>query len=160
MKSASMVIWALIAGMMICAGQNTMRGRKLTAASLPTAVTDTLNTETIAVDSGAIIFSGYDKTLRSRKECVFVTNHSGQNASAITFCIEYLDMHGRQLHRERHTISCDLTDGQTRMIAFPAWDKQQVWYYYLSRPVRTPAQATPYKVVITSENISVSRGSK
>lgn len=155
MRLSALMIYAMIAGAMICIAQNTMRGRNLKPVPRPTIETTDARADTVSVDSGDILFSGYDKTLRSRKESVFVTNHSGHDACSISFEIEYRDMNGRQLHRECHSIDCDLPDGQTRLLVFPSWDKQQVWYYYLSRPARTSAQGTPYKVIITPESISI-----
>ncbi len=155
MKYVALLLYAMIAGAMICTAQNTMRGRNLKPVPRQTTEATAARSDTITVDSDDILFSGYDKTLRSRKESVFVTNHSGHNACSISFEIEYRDMNGRQLHRERRSIDCDLPDGQTRLLVFPAWDKQQVWYYYLSRPARTSAQGTQYKVIIIPESITI-----
>ncbi len=104
--------------------------------------------DTIALDSTCLRLSGYEKTLRSAVESLFITNKSEAELSGITLQIQYLDMKGRQLHSRLVTVDVTVPPGETRMGRFASWDKQKVWYYYLSDPVRTRMQATPYRVAI------------
>lgn len=108
-----------------------------------------------ADDSLAIKISGYEKMLRSRRESLFISNNSEIPVNGIALEITYLDMSDRQLHSREVARDCDIPPSETRMIDFPAWDKQQVWYYYLSEPPRTRFQATPFKVKIRVKYILV-----
>lgn len=92
--------------------------------------------------------SGYEKTLRSRRESFLLTNNTDDLVLGITFDIEYFDMNRRQLHQRTLTVKCDIPPAETRMVEFKSWDAQLVWYYYLSDKPRTRGQATPYKTII------------
>lgn len=143
-------ITALVAAMLLgCSashGQRTTRpGLKLLRDVAPET---TVTGDTIALDSTNVDISGYEKTLRSTVESAFVTNLSTDDYLSITLDIQYLDMKGRQLHQRRVQVDAVFPAGETRMARFSTWDKQKVWYYHLSDPVRTRMQATPYKVII------------
>lgn len=110
-----------------------------------------VKTTVIDADSAraCISFSGFEKTLRSRRESVHATSlMSADTIVALEIEIEYLDLKGRQLHKRALTIDCEIPPGQTRLLDFPSWDRQQVWHYRLSKPPRSGAQATPFDVKI------------
>ena len=102
--------------------------------------------DTIVADSGTILFSGYEKTLRATRETVFVTNLlEEKEVEAISFTITYTDNAGRLLHPA----------GETRKVDFPTWDGQMTFYYTGSPRPRVPA--IPYEVAIEPDTILLSR---
>ncbi len=106
--------------------------------------------DTIPLDSGQVTVSGYEKSLRATVESFFVTNHTADTLSQVGLTIEYRDMSGRQLHQRTETVKLSLPPSSTRMARISSWDKQKVWYYYLTVPTRTRNyQSTPYRVTIT-----------
>lgn len=95
-----------------------------------------------------IAVAGFEKTLRSSRETMYVTNHSTLPIMGIALEITYSDTDGRMLHKALHNVDADIPSGETRMISVPSFDRQAVFYYYLSpRPVRSPS-ATPFKAAV------------
>lgn len=109
--------------------------------------TSRFDTIATAADSAAIVFSGYEKTLSSTKESFFATNHTDSLITRLNIEIKYLDMKGRQLDTRAVTLDTDLPPGETRRFDLSAWDRQKVFYYYLS-PTPRSSHATPYNVTI------------
>lgn len=108
--------------------------------------------ETIDEMASKVTVSGYDKTRDANKESIFVTNGSLLSLRTLVIEIEYQSMDGRQLHRRRVKINCNIPPGETRRLDFASWDKQHTFYYHLSpKPARSPA--TPYRA--TARIISV-----
>lgn len=103
----------------------------------------------VASDSANIVFSGYEKTLRATKESFFVTNRTDSLIDRLIIAITYKDMAGRELDRRPAQIDITIEPSATRRIDIPAWDKQKVFYYYLS-PAPRSGRATPYKVAIST----------
>lgn len=110
---------------------------------------DCVKADTLSLPSDSILhLSGYDKPLRSSRESLFVTNRTCRTIKEISFDVEYLDRHGRQLHKRRVTVRCDIPSGQTRRVEFPSWDTQHAFYYRLStKPQR--ADGAPYDIRCT-----------
>lgn len=127
------------------------RGQRTTRPSLKVDIAATQSVVADTIASPEISISGYEKTLRSTKECLLATNQCADTISAIGITIDYLDMQGRQLHRRaiELTPSDPMAPGQTRQFQFKSWDSQRVWYYRLSEPRRPKGQATPYDVKVT-----------
>ena len=115
----------------------------------------TIHTDSCIVTSTAdISLSGYEKPLRSRTESMFVTNHTSHRLTGLHLTITYHDLQARELHTRALKLSCDIPAGATRMITFPSWDRQQVFYYRLSsKPVR--ADGTPYDVHCACDSATV-----
>lgn len=89
---------------------------------------------------------GFEKTLRSARESLYATNKSSNDIAGIGLEITYLDMQGRMLHKRLHELSVDIPPTETRLMEFVSFDRQGLYYYYLS-PAPTRAQrATPFKV--------------
>jgi len=107
--------------------------------------------DTVAADSGMVIFSGYEKTLRSTRETVFLTNRSGRLIEGIVFRITYLDSSGRMLHEARRVSHAGVPPGETRRLDFPSWDRQCTFYY--SRSPRPRVPAIPYDVCIMPDTL-------
>lgn len=137
----------IIACCFIAFGQRTTRQGLKPMAHTDEALAPTRH-DTISIDSTHVRLSGYEKTLRSAVESVFITNLSELPIMGVILDIEYFDMKGRQLHMRQVPVDAAVPPGETRMGRFSSWDKQKVWYYYLSDPVRTRLQSTPYKVII------------
>lgn len=94
----------------------------------------------------SIGFRGYDKPCNSRVETMLILNGSEAPVNGVEFCITYLDMKGRMLHRRNVYCNCDIPAGETRSIEFKSWDKQQTYYYHLSGEPRR--SAAPYRVEV------------
>lgn len=121
-------------------------------AKVKTEVSAPVYNDTICADTASIRISGFEKTLRSRWETFFVTNLSSRPVTSLILDMEYLDGNGRQLHRRTGVaiqFLSPLPPGETRQAKIPTWDTQSVRYYHLSPPVRTRAQATPFRVKIS-----------
>lgn len=128
--------------------QNTTRpGLRPLPVEAAAAAYDTLRCDSL------IVLSGYEKTLRSSRESLLITNLHSDTICGICITIEYLDAQGRQLHKRSVSIPAEVPPSETRMCAFDSWDKQKVWYYALSAPARTSAPATPYDVSISTDYI-------
>lgn len=103
--------------------------------------------DTIAVDSLSVRLSGYDKPNAATTETFFCTNllPDSLTLSGVVVTFEYLDMAGRQLHQETHTIRCDIPPGATRRLSVPSWDRNHAFHYFRS-PAPLRRQSTRYKV--------------
>ena len=134
-------------GIAACAQRTTRPKLKLSdgAKDTKTAIVG----DTIANELSQVRVSGYEKTLRSTTESMFVTNNSPYSIAGICITIDYFDTSDRQLHQRTETVKVRIPPMQTRLVKLPSWDKQKVWYYALSDRTNTKSQATPYKVKIT-----------
>lgn len=140
--------------------QRTTRPRLVLDPGALTMPAKTVEADTIGRDSAmaCVRFSGFEKTLRSRRESVHATNLlAADTILSLEIEIEYLDTKGRQLHQRTVSVDCEIPPGQTRMLDFPSWDKQQVWHYRLSKPPRSNSQATPFDVKLSALFLVVSR---
>ena len=124
--------------------QRTTRA-KLRLDAVAEAVGDTIFN---SGDTLSVSVRGFEKSLRSRSESLFISNGMPADILKAGLEIEYSDVKGRQLHKREVEVEQEIPAGETRMCVFPAWDKQQVWYYVLSYPPRTRMQATPFGVKI------------
>ena len=97
----------------------------------------------------SVVVTGFDKQLRSKRETMFVSNHTARTITSITLRIDYFDMAGHQLHSATHSTSVDLPPGQTRQIEVPAFDRTDRFYYHLSPAPTRAQQATPFTVTVT-----------
>lgn len=122
----------------------------------PAALSETtpalpLDTLSLAADSAAVTFYGYEKTLRATKETVFITNNTEQDASEVRFSIVYRDAAGREIHRRRVAKRAEIPAGKTVRLDFPSWDSQKT-YYFRGGP-RPRVSATPYSVNILPDTL-------
>lgn len=92
----------------------------------------------------SISFTGYDKTVQSKKESFLIVNRSNAEIKKIGIRITYLDMKDRMLHSQDATVTCTVPSGETRKGDIPSWDIQNTYFYYLGPEPRRVA--TPYKV--------------
>ncbi|MDE6270249.1 MAG: hypothetical protein K2M12_05265 [Muribaculaceae bacterium] len=115
--------------------------------------------DTVVAPAGALTVAGYDKTLSSRRESFFVSNHMDSATVVwIGATIDYLDTGGNQLHRRHTGMRCDIPPGQTRRIDIPAWDRQGVYYYRGSEPGRrVQAAASPFDIRFSVDSIALAR---
>lgn len=130
--------------------QKTTRSKLKSDSSAMAAQISAAAADTLRLDSGQVTVSGYEKSLRATVESFFITNHTADSLAEVSLTIEYRDMNGRQLHQRTEAVKLSLPPGSTRMARISSWDKQKVWYYYLTVPTRTRNyQSTPYRVAIT-----------
>lgn len=113
----------------------------------------------VSADSVAISFRGYDKPLRSHRESFFAMNgDSTETIAGFSVTITYYDTAGRMLHRRSANIVQDIPPGETRRVDIPSWDRNNVYYYYLStRPTRSAA--SPYKITLRADSVALRRPS-
>lgn len=109
----------------------------------------------IKPSDGAIRLAGYDKPLRSRHETIFATNSlpDSLKVTSVKLTLTYRDSQGRQLHRQSLWVDGEIPAGETRLLRFPSWDKQQSFYYRLSKQPRSVA--TPYNITATVDSATV-----
>lgn len=103
----------------------------------------------VAPPADSVVVTGFDKQLRSKRETMFVSNHTARPITSITLRIDYFDMAGHMLHSATHSTSVDLPPGQTRQIELPAFDRTDRFYYHLSPAPTRVQQATPFTVTVT-----------
>lgn len=140
-------------------GQNTLRKlpsvakkSKKKTAKVKDLATDVRQVPADTVTAGiekTVTVSGYEKPLRASKETVLVTNRDSVRAlDELTLLIEYKTTDGRMLHKRTVTVYPLVEPGETRLVTFPTWDVNRLFYYHFNQP-RTNSQATPYTVSIT-----------
>lgn len=109
---------------------------------------DTL-TDTRDIDS-CLMITDYQKTLRSRVESLMITNRTvADTIRHLVIDIDYHDTSGTQLNRREVSIDVTVPPGETRHVSFQAWDRQQLFYYHLTPPVRPTDRTRPFTVTIT-----------
>ena len=147
--SLLIVIIFILLGALSATGQRTTRKnlRPSPAAVTGHDYTHLFDTIATSADSAAVAFAGYEKTLSSSQESFFATNKTDSLITRLDIELNYLDMTGRQLDTRRITLDTQMTPGQTRRFDIKSWDRQKVFYYYLS-PAPRSSHATPYKVTI------------
>lgn len=112
--------------------------------------------DTIVPALGTVRISGFEKTIRSRKESFFMTNNSVDTLQSVHLDIEYRDTRGRQLHKRTLWIEVAVPPGQTRRCDIPSWDRQQTFYYKIHpRPRRN--DAVPFDVSISVAEVTRKR---
>lgn len=93
-----------------------------------------------------IIFTGYDKTQRSARESLYITNRTDRHITRITFEIAYYNSKGIEMHRRTVSVPVDLPAGTSRKVDFPSWDPQHSYYFHKSKPAKKPGNT--YDVAI------------
>ena len=143
------IIAAMIAAALMSAdiAADTRTTRRNLKASGEKQVTADISRLTPANDS--ITVNGYDKPLRSTRETLFVTNRSGSAVNMVSVTITYLSVNGEMFHRRSVNLSCHIPPGETRQIAFRAWDMQQAYYHHTTRVTPRSPKAIPYRAEIT-----------
>ena len=140
------------------AQRRTSLNRKLKpvpAAPAPTDAAYASRLDSVAATADMVRFSGYEKTLRSTRETLFVSNLCESEIEGMVFTITYLDSSGRQLHEVRRVIHTSVPPGETRRIDFPSWDRQLTFYYSGSPRPRVPA--IPYDIKLTPDTLFLLR---
>lgn len=94
----------------------------------------------------AIRFYGFDKTVTGSQESFFISNALESHVNGMEILITYFDMKGRQLHRRRVSLDCNIPSGETIRTDIKSWDTQKSFYYH--RSVKPRRQATPFEVSI------------
>lgn len=148
MKRVLFILTVVAAACTLVCAQNTMRrglklrGQEATNTAVSVAC-DTVSAPTF------VAVSGYDKPLRSRRESVFVANSdTARTLHSVELEITYTDMQNHMLHRRTKWVTANAAPGERRLLTFPSWDVQCVFYYHQNQPYRPRTQATPYKVSI------------
>lgn len=112
---------------------------------------DTVRTP--AADS--IVVAGFEKTLRSNRESMYVSNRTSSPIEGLGIDITYLDMKGRMLHRSSHDISETVPAGETRLVDLLSFDRQGLYYYHLSPVPSRASRATPFQVKVAVSYILI-----
>jgi hypothetical protein len=133
--------------------KNSITG-KLKPGNTPVVYATVEPFDTIVANNN-VKFSGYEKTLRSLRETMFVTNTGNRIIEAVYFHITYFDSDGRQLHQASVHKSITIPVGETRKLDIPSWDRQCT-FYYVGSP-RPRVSAIPYSVAITPDTLLLLR---
>ncbi len=144
----------LAAAAIVTAYPQRTTSRKLRPAELPSAAVAEelpLDTLSLAGDTLAARFYGYEKTLRATRETLFLRNATDRETSEARFTIVYLDDAGREIHRRRVARRMAIPPGQTIRLDIPSWDTQKT-YYFRGGP-RPRVSATPYSVRIIPDTL-------
>lgn len=140
----------------VMAERKNSMSRKLRPEPEGTAQTVRAAFDTVAISSrDSVRFYGYEKTLRSNRETMFVSNTGAREIGAIYFSISYFDTSGRLLHRARHRRHISIPAGETRRLDIPSWDKQFTFYYTGSPKPRV--SAIPYTISISADTLLLTR---
>lgn len=127
-------------------------------AILETNNDDTAPVDTIINPTTQLSFSGYEKSLSSNHETIFITNHTDSTITQLIFTINYLDTSNRQIHSRhintnqlRKNTLLPLPPHATQRIDLPSWDKQKSYYYINGKHPRS--SATPYTITIHPDTL-------
>lgn len=139
------VLAALLLAIPAAEADKTLRGRLKPATKRSTSAAAAVFDTIVAPADTLVRLSGYDKPLNSRYETLFATNRGASEIVGLTLQLTYTDMQGRMLHEATQTVRTSIPPGATRQLRFPAWDRQQAFYYHRGRRPRT-AGVTPFDV--------------
>ena len=95
-------------------------------------------------DENAVSLRGFNKRVSDNYETFFVRNNLQLHISGITLTLRYSDIDGNTLHERTLRVPCDLQPGKSRQVSINSFDRQHLFYYYLSSKPRN--SATPFKV--------------
>lgn len=143
---------ALLLPLAVTARRTTRPNLRPEPAVAPTSEpTEDIPGFTVLTDSVPVQLSGYEKPLHATRETFFATN-TGDSSTVCRIWITatYYDVDWRMLHRRSESVDAHVPAGETRQISIPSWDRQKVFYYEHSAPVR--AAGTPYKITITVDS--------
>ena len=141
----TMLLMAVTGGAAL-ADTTTRRGRLSSALADETTAAAP---DTLTLAPGAVKPYGYDKPLTATREAVFLTNRSGATLTGVELDITYFDMQGRELHRRRVWVDCNIPPEATRRVEFYTWDARKSFYYHGGKHPRTD-RVTPYTVTVTA----------
>lgn len=88
-----------------------------------------------------IVFSGFDKVLKSNKESFYIKNLTDRTLTSIVLYIDYRMPDGRQLTKRFLKLSCRIPAGETRKADIPTFDTQNSYYYNKSMPPKRGGNA-------------------
>lgn len=95
-------------------------------------------------EENAVSLRGFNKRVSDIEETFFVQNNTQWHLSGITVMLRYIDVNGGLLHERTVHVPCDLLPGRSRQVSINSFDRQRLFYYYLSGKPRK--SATPFKV--------------
>ena len=111
------------------------------------STTNTATTDTSRLpqfDENAVTLRGFNKRVSDNYETFFVQNNTRFPISGITVTLRYTDTSGTLLHERTLHVPCDLQPEQSRQVSVNSFDRQHLFYYYLSGKPRK--SATPFQV--------------
>lgn len=114
----------------------------VTDSTVAMAVADT--TGLPPFNENAVTLRGFNKRVSDNYETFFVQNNTRHHISGITVTLRYTDTSGTLLHERTLHIPCDLQPGKSRQVSVNSFDRQHLFYYYLSGKPRI--SATPFQV--------------
>lgn len=154
MKVVALILFMLL-GVATVDAQRTTRHRLKVETSEPVDTLSQLFEEldTLRLPGDLVSVSGYEKPLMSRRESFHLTNASEYDIVELTAVISYLDFQDKELHKREVNIIADVPAGSTRLLTFPSWDTQNM-FYFDGGPVPR-RQAYPYHIALTISEILV-----
>lgn len=114
---------------------------------------ETIYGDTVAAPIKFLSFCGYEKSLRSSKETLFISNNSDSTVTAVIFTISYIDTSARKIHTRKVRHNGEIPPRETRRIDIPSWDTQKTYYYLKGETPRK--SATPYDITIDADSVLI-----
>lgn len=154
MKIGRLIYAIALAAVLSCCSdamsQSTKRKALKPRRSLPAQVVAVVSADTItgekAIDS-LVSLSGYKKTVMSRVETIMITNLSTTDTiRTVEVDIDYRTPEGRQLNRRQVVFDAVVPPGETRHASVTSWDRQQLFYYVATPPVKKTQRTSPFDV--------------
>lgn len=129
--------------------------RAASAAAVKSATHDTI----FNPPADSVGVAGFEKTLRSTHESMYVSNATDSDILGLSIDITYFDTYGRMLHKTSHELNSAIPSHETRLIDVKSFDNQGLYYYYLSPEPKRASKATPFKVSVNVNYILIPKPS-
>ncbi len=129
----------------------TTRSRLVTEKTATDSLANTHH-KIMTCDSAVALY-GFDKPLQSLYESVFARNLTDSTICCVYLTIEYIDRKERQLHKRQCRVKTLIPPGETRLLRFPSWDRQNSFYYEKSR--RPRVEATRFNDICNIDSVEI-----
>ena len=108
-------------------------------------------------DEKAVTLRGFNKRVADNYETFFVQNNTPFALAGIIVTLQYTDINGTLLHERTIHIPCELLPGKSRQVSIDSFDRQYVFYYYLSGKPRKSATAFRVSARLMGYDITITR---
>lgn len=121
------------------------------------STTSTATQQLPPFDENAVTLRGFNKRVADNYETFFVQNNTQFTLAGITLLLRYTDINGTLLHERTMHIPCELLPGRSRQVSIISFDRQHLFYYYLSGKPRKSATAFKVSARLIGYDISILR---
>lgn len=127
------------------------------AAMQADTITPTTAPQLPPFDEKAVTLRGFNKRVADNYETFFVQNNTPFALAGIIVMLQYTDINGTLLHERTIHIPCELLPGKSRQVSIDSFDRQHVFYYYLSGKPRKSATAFRVSARLMGYDITITR---